>query len=231
MSQRLYGFVEVRRGGRWNLVPEVNVRGVEGGTRLRHLLVDLFHHGAVMDEAVLQLDTSGDELSDNWVPAAHLAEALRDHPQLRPQDHPEAYQLDFATLLRFEWPRRLKWLHGFLPSDLPKGAEDFLVKDAAGVERVAAGDARVADDVTRELAAREFPILTDFPTASRSLLEYESGSGRRDDKAHHYLLYRSYQELLRGSGFLEELLPAMARLVPTADDQRPQNVRMVFWFE
>jgi hypothetical protein len=246
MSQLIYGFVEVRRQGRWRLVPEAKGLSAEGGKTLQHLLIDLFHHGAVMDESILQLDTSADALSDNWVDAAHVSEVLSNHPQLQSQELPPgAFQLDYATLSRFEWPRRLKWLLHFLPESLEKGRfepqtqtwkpsrlEDFLVTDAAGVERIAAGDARVADDAARELTAREFQILSDFPTSSFVLQEYESESRRRRaEPAHFFLIYRSYQELLRGSRFLEELLPAMGRLVATADEQRPENVRLVFWFE
>jgi hypothetical protein len=245
MSQLLYGFVEVLRNGRWHLVQEADVLSVDGGKTLQYLLVDLFHHGPVIDEAILQLDTSSSELSNNWVEESHLVEVLREHPRLRSHDtHGGAFQLDCATLKRFEWSRRLKWLHLLRAEDLEKGLfdretrtwkpsrlEDFLVKDAAGVERVAAGDPRVADDVARELAAREFPILTDFPTSNWSLWAYESGSGRGADKAHYYLIYRSYQELLLDSGFLQHLLPAMERAVPTADRQKPENVRLVYWFE
>jgi hypothetical protein len=244
MSQQLYGFVEVLRDGRWRLVPEADVQSVEGSRLLEDLLVDLFHHGPVIDEATLQLDTDSSELSTNWVEEAHLAQVLRDNPKLKAQDtQGDAFQLDFATLKRFEWPRRLKWIHPLSPEDLKKGRfdreartwmparlEDFLVTDAAGVERVAVGDARVADDVTRELAAREFPILTGFPTANVTLWAYESENGRKANKANEYLIYRSYQELLLHSGFLQKLLPAMERAVPTADKQRPENVRLVYWF-
>jgi hypothetical protein len=89
----------------------------------------------------------------------------------------------------------------------------------------------VADDVARELAAREFPILAGFPTPIRTLWAYESGSGRRAEKSHEYLMYLSYEELLRGCGFQQRLLPAMERAVPTADGQRPEHVRLVYWFE
>ncbi len=245
MSQLLYGFCEVLRDGRWRLLPEANVRGVDGGKLLEQLLVDLFHHGPLIDEAILQLDTSASELGDKWVSGAHLAEVLRNQPELKSQEaQGEAFQLDYATLKRFEWSRRLKWIHHLRTEELQKGLfdrvkrtwrpsrlEDFLVADAAGVERVAAGDPRVADDVSRELAAREFPILTDFPSANRSLWAYESDSGRRANKDHDYLIYRSYQELLAGNGFLENLLPALERAVLTADGQRPEHVRLVYWFE
>jgi len=244
MSQLLYGFVEVLRDGRWQLVPEADVQSVDGGGILEDLLVDLFHHGPVLDEAILHLDTSSSELSDHWVDEAHLAEVLKANPGLPAQDsHGGAYQLDCATLKRFEWPRRLKWIHPLKPEELKKGRfdretrtwkpvrlEDFLVTDVVGVERVAAGDPRVTDDVTRELAAREFPILTDFPTANVTLWAYESGSGRKANRENEYLIYRSYQELLAHSGFLQNLLPAMERAVPTADRQRPENVRLVYWF-
>lgn len=229
MSQLLYGFVEVLRDGRWHMVPEARVESIDSTRTLQYLLVDLFHHGPVIDEAILQLDTSSSELSHNWVDEAHLAEVLREHPRLKAGDtHGGAYQLTFATLQRFEWSRRLKWICSVRP--VPSSLEDLLVKDAAGVERAAAGDARVADDVTRELATREFPILIDFPTASYALWAYESGSGRKDDRANQYLIYRSYRELL-GGGFLEELLPAMERAVARADGQRPEHVRLVYWFE
>ena len=244
MSQVLYGFCEVLRDGRWQLVPEVDVQKVDGGKVLESLLVDLFHHGPAIDEATLQLDTSSSELSDKWVDESHLFEVLREFPQLRSQDtHGAAFQLDCATLKRFEWSRRLKWIHPLSPEELGRGRfdsgtrtwkavrlEDFLVTDAAGVERVAAGDPRVADDVSRELAARELPILTGLPTANSTRWAYESRSGRPANDANEYLIYSSYQELLRGSGFLEEVLPAMERAVAAADGQRPEHVRLVFWF-
>ncbi|HEX8704463.1 MAG TPA: hypothetical protein VF815_36870 [Myxococcaceae bacterium] len=245
MSQLLYGFCEVLRNGRWHLVPEANVQKVDGGKTLESLLVDLFHHGPDVDESTLQLDTSSSMLSDKWVEESHLAEVRRDFPEVRSQDtQGPAFQLDYATLKRFEWSRRLKWIHPLRPEELARGRfdsatrtrqpvklEDFLVKDAGGVEQVAAGDSRVADDVRRELVAREFPILTRLPTANSTRWAYESGSGRRANGANEYLIYSSYQELLRGSGFLEDLLPAMECAVATADGQRPEHVRLVFWFE
>jgi hypothetical protein len=245
MSQQLYGFVEVLRDGRWHLVPEARVQSVDGGKTLQYLLVDLFHHGPVIDEAILQLDTSSSELSGNWVKEEHVLEVLRHHPELASEDtRGGAFQLDYATLKRFEWTRRLKWIHPLSPEELAMGRydsetrtrkpvrlENFLVTDGAGVERVAAGDLRVADDVMRELAAREFPILTGFPVSSSTHWAYESSSGRKANRKDEYLIYRSYKELLLDSGFLQDLLPAMERAVPTADRQRPENVRLVYWFE
>ena len=245
MSQLLYGFVEVLRDSRWHWVPEAEVQSVDGGRLLENLLVNLFHHGPVIDEAILQLDTSASELSDAWVEEAHLTQVLREHPGLGSENRQaEAFQLSCATLRRFEWSRRLKWLHPLGSEELAKGTfdrqtrtwqparlEDFLVADAASIERIAAGDARVADDVARELTAREFPILAGFPTPNRTLWAYESGSGRGAGKGNEYLMYLSYESLLQGCGFLQKLLPAMERAVATADGQRPEHVRLVYWFE
>lgn len=245
MSQLLYGFVEVLRDSRWHVVPEAEVHSVDGGRLLENLLVNLFHHGPEIDEAILQLDTSASELSDAWVDGTHLTQVLREYPGLGSENRQaEAFQLSCATLRRFEWARRLKWLHPLGSEELAKGTfdrstrtwqparlEDFLVEDAASIERIAAGDARVADDVARELAAREFPILAGFPTPNRTLWAYETGSGRRAEQGNEYLMYLSYESLLQGCGFLQKLLPTMERAVAAADGQRPEHVRLVYWFE
>jgi hypothetical protein len=244
MSQFLKAFIEVRRDGRWHLAPKLDLQQVDDNRMLQALLTSLFH-GVRIDESSLQLDTRLGPRWEHMVDEAHLREVLREHPEWMPEEpNPAAFQLDYATLKGFEWSRRLKWLHSLPPWELkfgthdpvtrtwtPARLEDFLVTDAAGVERLAGGDARIAADAARELSAGVYPLLTDFPTVYRTLHPYDPKYRGSSDHRRHYLLYRSYAELFAYADFPWWLLSAMERLLPSADEPRPENVRLVFWTE